>query len=538
MCKLFLFGTPTIACNGRSQPIPRRKARALLAYLAVTQQSHSREVLATLLWPEHDRQSALADLSRILSSLRKTVGADFFLSERDRVAVNPEADVWVDVLHFQKQLEGCKSKAGLDEDSHQMLAGAVELYQADFLAGFSLPDCPEFDEWQLLQTEALRRDLAWALEKLVDTCEERNDLPQSIAYAQRWVRLDPLHEPAQRRLIALYGRNGQQAEAHRQYQACERLLAKELGVEPQPETKQLYDEIRKGRPAAPTIHPKQAGQEIKFFLSSDGVRVAYATVGEGPPLIMTASFLRHLEYDWQSPIWQHWLDALARDYTLIRYDERGCGLSDGDVNDISFDAWVRDLEALVDHLLLDRFRLLALSQAGAVAIEYAVRHPETVSHLVLHGAYARGRFQRTENPHAAEEAETLLSLTRLGWGQDNPAFRQVFSLQLMPDATKEQLTWYDELMRVSMTPENAAQAEATMYNINVLDRLSGVLAPTLVTHCRYDQAVPFHEGRILASQIPGALFVPLESKNHLLLPEEPAWEHFVQEVHRFVASEK
>jgi DNA-binding SARP family transcriptional activator len=506
----------------------------LLAYLAVTQQSHGREALASLLWPEYDRQSGLADLSRVLSSLRKIMGADFFRTNRDSVALNAEADLWVDVLQFGRQLEGCRKTTG--EDCHQKLASAVELYQADFLAGFTLPDCPDFDEWQLLQTEALRRDLGWALERLVHTCEDRNDLTRAIAYAQHWVRVDPLHEPAQRRLIALYARNGQRAEAHRQYQVCQRLLADELGVEPQPETKQLYEEIRKGRSLPPSAQPTEPEQEIKFFFSSDGARIAYATVGQGPPLIMTATFLRHLEYDWQSPIWQHWLDAFARDHTLIRYDERGCGLSDWHVSDISFEAWVRDLEGLVEHLGLERFRLLALSQAGAVAIAYAARHPEKVSHLVLHGAYARGRFHRTENPGAAEEAQTLLSLTKLGWGRDNPAFRQVFSLQLMPDAAKEQLAWYDELMRVSMTPENAARAEAVMYDINVLDRLPEIITPTLVTHCRSDAAVPFNEARILASQIRGARFVPLASKNHLLLPGEPAWEHFVQEVYRFVAT--
>jgi DNA-binding SARP family transcriptional activator/pimeloyl-ACP methyl ester carboxylesterase len=537
MCKLFLFGTPALECGGRSQPIQRRKAKALLAYLAVTGQSHSREALAALLWPEYERPSALADLSRILSGLRKILGADFFLTDRESLALNGEAGVWVDVVHFRKQLESCTRENDLDKECRQRLAGAVDLYQADFLSGFSLPGSPDFDEWQLLQTEALRRDLAWALEKLVDMRADRNDLAQAIAYAQRWVRLDPLHEPAQRRLIALYLRNGQQAEAFRQYRACERLLARELGVEPQPETRQLYEQIRKRRPSAAPAAPQGPAQEIKFFLSFDGVRIAYATAGNGPPLIMTATFLRHLEYDWQSPIWQHWLDALTHSHTLIRYDERGCGLSDWDVSDISFEAWVRDLEGLVDHLGLDRFRLLALSQGGAVAIAYAVRHPEKVSHLILHGAYARGRFHRTDIPLAAEEAQTLLSLTRLGWGQDNTAFRQVFSLQLMPEATREQLAWYDELMRISMTPGNAVRAEDIMYHINVMDLLPRVAAPTLVTHCRHEQGVPFSEGRILASHIPGARFVPLESKNHLLLPGEPAWDHFVQEVTRFVGSE-
>jgi pimeloyl-ACP methyl ester carboxylesterase len=325
-------------------------------------------------------------------------------------------------------------------------------------------------------------------------------------------------------------------------------LAEELGIEPEPETQQLYEQIRQreaargvtaadGRPAITAAPPKMLDQEIRYFLSQDNVRIAYAIVGNGPPLVWTASFLRHLEFDWQSPIWQHWLAALASRYTLIRYDERACGLSDWDVRDISFEAWVRDLETLVDHLGLDRFRMIALSQAGAVAIAYAARHPERVSHLILHGAYARGRFHRQGNPQASEEAQTLLSLTKLGWGQDSSAYRQVFSMQLMPDATKEQLAWFDDLMRISMTAENAVRAEAEMYHINVLDLLPELRVPTLVTHCRHDAAVPFAEGQILASQIPGAQFVPLDSKNHLLLPAEPAWEQFVRHVHRFAATE-
>ncbi len=548
MWQLTLFGTPTLERNGRSQPLTRRKARALLTYLAVTQKPHSRETMVALLWPDHDQEHGRADLSRILSHLRAVLGADFILADREQVALNDKAALRVDVHHFRHQLDVCREVAAeeIDDDCLQNLVAAAACYQADFLAGFTLPGCPAFDEWQLWQTEALRRDLGWALEKLVHAYEVRRDLTQAIVYAQRWVTLDPLHEPAQRRLIALYGRNGQRAEAHRQYQTCARLLAEELGIEPEPETKQLYEQIRKGEAApgdgrhgraALTAPPQKSDQEIRYFLSQDNVRIAYAIVGQGPPLVWTASFLRHLEFDWQSPIWQHWLEALSSRYTLIRYDERACGLSDWDVRDISFDAWVRDLEDLVDHLGLDRFRMIALSQAGAVAIAYAARHPERVSHLILHGAYARGRFHRQDNPQAVEEAQTLLSLTKLGWGQDSPAFRQVFSMQLMPEATKEQIAWFDELMRISMTPDNAVRAEAEMYQINVLDLLPELRVPTLVTHCRTDAAVPFAEGRILASQIPGAQFVPLDSKNHLLLPSEPAWEQFARQVHSFMAAE-
>ena len=251
MWQLTLFGAPTLERNGRSQPLKRRKARALLAYLAVTQKAHPRETIVALLWPDHDRQQGRADLSRTLSNLRTVLGADYILADREQIALNDKTALWVDVIHFRHQLDACREIAAeeMDDDGCQKLAAAVDCYQADFLAGFTLPDCLAFDEWQLLQTEGLRRDLSWALEKLAHAYEARSDLTQAIVYAQRWVGLDPLQEPAQRRLIALYGRNGQRAEAHRQYQTCERLLAEEMGIAPEPETTQLYEQIRQGEAA-------------------------------------------------------------------------------------------------------------------------------------------------------------------------------------------------------------------------------------------------------------------------------------------------
>jgi DNA-binding SARP family transcriptional activator/predicted ATPase len=255
MWRFTLFGAPTLERNGRFQPLTRRKARALLTYLAVTQQAHSRETIVALLWPDYDQQQGRADLSRILSNLRVVLGADCILADRQQIALHDKAPLWVDVVHFRQQLGTCREIAigELDEDCRQKLETVVDYYQADFLSGFTLPDCPTFDEWQFLQTEALRRDLSWALEKLVYALEAQSNLVQAIVYAQRWVALDPLHEPAQRRLIALYGRNGQRAEAHRQYQTCERLLAEELGIEPEPETIQLYDQIRQGDSNQPVL---------------------------------------------------------------------------------------------------------------------------------------------------------------------------------------------------------------------------------------------------------------------------------------------
>ena len=275
-------------------------------------------------------------------------------------------------------------------------------------------------------------------------------------------------------------------------------------------------------------------QEIRFCTAADGVRIAYATVGSGPPLVKAANYLTHLEHDWKGPVWRHLLRDLARHHTLVRYDERGCGLSDWDVADFSLDAWVHDLETVVDTLSLDRFPLLGVSQGAAVSVAYAVRHPEKVTHLILYGGYPRGRFNRDLNTEERLQAETMINVIRTGWGKENPAFRQLFTTMLMPEGTEAQMAWLNELARVSATPENAAAMERAFYQIDVTSLARRVSTPTLVLHARGDAGIPFEEGRQLAALIPDARFVPLESKNHILLEGEPAWQRFLAEVHAFL----
>lgn len=277
-------------------------------------------------------------------------------------------------------------------------------------------------------------------------------------------------------------------------------------------------------------HPLQrrrVEQRIFFTRSFDGARIAYAIAGAGPPLVKVANYMSHLEYDWESPVWIHWLEELTRNHTLFHSDERGSGLSDWNVEDISFEAWVHDLEAMVDAAGLTQFPLFAMSQAGAVAVAYAARHPERVSRLVLHGAYARGWLNRDLTDMQIEEARVLISAMRVGWGRENPAFRQLFSMQLFPGATTEQLRALEEQMRISVSPENAVRLESEMHRVDVRHLAPQIKVPTLVSHSREDEAVPFEEGRLLASLIPNAQFVALESKNHLLTEQEPAWPKFV-----------
>ena len=276
-------------------------------------------------------------------------------------------------------------------------------------------------------------------------------------------------------------------------------------------------------------------QEVKFCIAPDGVQIAYSTVGEGPPLFKSANWLNHLEFDWESPVWRHVLHALAQDHCLIRYDQRGNGLSDWDVEDISFEAWVRDMETVADAAGFERFPLLAVSQGCSVAIDYAVRHPERVSHLVLYGGYMRGRGHRN-SPAQAQQEEALIGLIKSGWGQDNPAFRQVFTSLMVPGGTPEQMDWFNDLQRNTTTPENAIRIRESQNDIEVSQQASRVTAPTLVMHVREDAIVPFEEGRRMAATIPGAKFVALEGRNHLILENEPAWPRFLEEIRTFLAT--
>ncbi len=275
-------------------------------------------------------------------------------------------------------------------------------------------------------------------------------------------------------------------------------------------------------------------QTIRFCTAVDGVRIAYATSGSGPPLVKAANYLTHLEHDWNGPVWRHWLDELSRHHTLVRYDERGCGLSDWDVADYSIDAWVHDIEAVVDALGLERFPLLGISQGASVSIAYAVKHPEKVTHLILFGGYARGRFNRNLTDEEMLQAETMINVIRVGWGKENPAFRQLFSTMLMPDGTQAQHDWLNELARLSSSPENTAVMERAFYQIDVTDLAPQVTTPTLVLHPRLDASIPYEEGRLLAALIPQARFVLLESRNHILVENEPAWTRFLAEVRAFL----
>jgi pimeloyl-ACP methyl ester carboxylesterase len=255
-------------------------------------------------------------------------------------------------------------------------------------------------------------------------------------------------------------------------------------------------------------------QRIGYCIAPDGVRIAYATAGKGPPIVKVANFLSHLEFDWKSPVWRHVMEGLAEHRQLVRYDARGTGLSDRDVSDISFEHFVTDLGAVVDALGLERFPLFGLSQGGAVAIAYAIRNPQRVSHLILMGAFARGAAHRpTQGP---ELVKTQCAVIRQGWGSDDPSYRHLFALQLLPGGTPEQLEWFSELEKISSTPQIAEKIMWANGHVDVRALLPLVKLPTLILHSRGDRRIPLDIARELAANIAGSRFVTLESNNHLI----------------------
>lgn len=291
---------------------------------------------------------------------------------------------------------------------------------------------------------------------------------------------------------------------------------------------------RDPRPDQPLAPRPPSRQHVRFTVTKDNIRLAYAVSGQGTPLIRVANRLSHIDADWESPLWRHWFQALTRDYRLIYYDGRGCGLSDRKIPPLSFEDWVTDLEAVIEALNLERFSLLGISRGAPTAIAYAARHPERVSHLVLQGGFARGRLRRGGGERQVEEAELTLNLIRLGWTEDNAAGRQFFATRTIPDGTPEQHRSFNDIVRLASTAENAIEDIRLRFQVEVSDLARQVRCPTLVLHSTRDNLIPFEEGRHLAGLIPGARFVSLESRNHFLLENEPAWRTWLTELRAFL----
>jgi DNA-binding SARP family transcriptional activator/pimeloyl-ACP methyl ester carboxylesterase len=552
MLEVRLFGKFEIRLDNQPIEIPSRSAQSLLAYLMLhPDRLYRREKLAGLLWPDSDEANARNNLRQTLWRLRKVIGEDYFVTDRVSVGFNSKADYKLDTDTLQEAVS--------EISSTDQLIRIVSVYEDRLLPGF-------YDEWVLLEQERLQALFEDRMQLLLDRLVKEARWREVREWAEWWIARGQTPEPAYRALMMAHAGLGDRAGVATAYQRCVEILNEELGVEPSEETRELYRRLIKegdhtssasiepDSPAPSAVSPQSGHpipvegyptpfvdrameQQIRFCTASDEVRIAYATVGHGPALVRAATYLTHLEYDWNSPVWRHWLEGLAEHHTLVRYDQRGCGLSDRDVEEFSLNADVGDLETVVDALDLDRFSLIGLSQSGPVAISYAVRHPERVSHLILYGTYARGFLMNNPTPEQVDEAEMYLKLIELGWGRDNPAFRQVYSTMFLPEGTPEQISWFNDLQRISTSPENAVRRDTASFNLEVTDLARRVTVPTLVIHARNDGSVSFERGRELAALIPNARFVSLESNNHILLANEPAWPRFLAEVHRFLGTE-
>lgn len=278
-------------------------------------------------------------------------------------------------------------------------------------------------------------------------------------------------------------------------------------------------------------------QHIQFCTSADGTNIAYATSGSGPPLVYIANWLTHLKLDWNSPLWSHWFQELSRGHTLVRFDARGNGLSDRDANRLSLEGWVQDLAAVMDDLGLERFPILGFCQGGATGIAYAAAHPNRVSRLILYNSYVRGAYNERVSEEERREADALSEMIEVGWGQESSAFRKLFANLLVPGASLEQLEWYAELQKKTVSPRNASRLWKSFHTLDMKELAPELDVPTLILHVEENKMVDFDEGRKLASLIPEARFVPLDSVNHVLLEDEPAWERFVNEVRDFLGTE-
>ena len=517
------LGELAVFRDGELAPLPAsKKTRALLGYLAMTGRPQRRDRLCEIFWevPDDPRGALRWSLSKLRGVVNDPL-AQRLVADRERVLFD-RIDVTLDLAELKARLDA--PDLGSDE-RREIWRRLLE----PMLAGIDLPNQPIFQRWLTAERENLRQIRAKVASQLA--AESDATPARVLEAAQGWLDDDPTSTRAAtlaHNALSSLGRRRQAAEFFERASAQFRKLGLEWLPTAGPDPAAL-DPEHVGRSGRELLDR----QKIKFCSATDGVRIAYATVGDGPPLVKAANWLNHLELDWDAPIWSPLFRELARDFQFVRYDERGNGLSDWDVGDISFEAFVTDLETVVDAVGLDRFPLLGISQGASVSIEYAARHPGRVTHLVLFGGYPAG-WRVDADPATIREREAVMTLTATGWGQDNPAYRQIFSSTFLPGATHEELDWFNEFQRQTTSAENAAAFLSAFGDIDVRERLGTLRVPTLVIHSRGDRRIPFDVGLDLAAQIPGAEFLGLDSDNHLLLGRETASAQFVAAVRDFI----
>lgn len=522
---LHLLGPLRVERDGEALDLPpSKKARALLGYLATTRREHRRQQLSDLLWDVAD--DPRGGLRWCLSKLRGLLdepGRARVVADRETVGLDL-SDVDVD-LHRARA--AASNLEALDRDSVCEIAA---LFLGELLDGLELPEFSEFQAWLTAARGDARQ---MRIQMLTEAVARLHDQPErALPFARDLTLLESGEVSQWLRLHELLERTGRRREAEQQIEVGRRAL-RERGADDGALVEAKRAMLENPTPRLRSSRAKELRQEIRFCTSFDGTRVAYATVGEGPPIVKAANWLTHLEFDWESPVWRHVYTALSHDHKLVRYDDRGNGLSDWDVEEISYDAFLKDLEHVVDAAGLDRFALLGISKGASISAAYAALHPDRVSHLLLVGGFATGRMVEASERRRENEI-AMRTLMRASWGADNPAFRQLFTSTFIPNATQEHMKWMNDLQRMTASPDNALRLRAAAAEIDVRPLLPRIQAPTLVMHARGDAAVEYERGLALAAGIPNARFVTLESDNHLLTEDEPAWPKFLDEVQRFL----
>lgn len=509
-----VLGELTVLRAGETVALPpSRKTRALLAYLAMTDRPQRRERLCEMFWeiPDDPRGALRWSLSKIRQIVEDGEGG---VLEADRNAVFLNKDRLVLDAAPLRGL-GIDDLEASDTGRLEALAGT---FRGPFLDDLSLPRCPDFEAWRTAVGDELDVTHLRLLRILVDRLAD--EPARALVHAHRLQALAPNDETVR-------------ADIRRLGEAARRIAV----VQPRPPTAEgAAADAGAGegpQQRAPPVGNRPLAQEIRRCATPDGVRLAYALSGQGPPLVRAAHWMSHLERDWDSPVWKHWMEGLSAHFRLVRYDQRGNGLSDRDPADLTFEAMIADLESIIDAAGLRRVFLLGISHGCATSIAYAARHPERVAGMVLYGGAACGWRRRGDEREVARRA-AMSALIREGWGQDDPVFRQMFTSMFIPEATPEQKDWYNALQRDTVSPEVAQRIFEEGGDVDVTDLLPRIRVPTLVMHATRDALIPFEFGKALAAGIPGARFLALDSANHVLLSHEPAFATFLEETRRFL----
>lgn len=531
--RLFVLGYPQLEQDGVPVDINLRKAWALLIYLAMTGEAHSRDLLATLFWPENDQSSARANLRRVLYILNQALGDHVILATPEALSINPNEELWIDAVTFQEHYEEClkvdpEDVMPLGCLSH--LADATDLYTDDFLEGFNLPACPDFDEWQYFEGEELRRREAQMLVHLAKGHQAIDELERAIVYARRWLALDVLHEPAHRMLMQLYASAGQQAAALRQYKECERLLDEELALRPGPETVELYQAIRQ-RKALPSPDVHSAPYPDIHYVQSGKVHIAYQVLGDGPiDLVHVPGFISHLELLWEEPRLARFNQRLAEMARLILFDKRGVGLSDRVGYPPTLEHTMDDILAVMDAVDSKQAILFGVSEGGPISAMFAATYPQRVRALILYGTMAKG-VRSNDYPLvlSREQYDKWLEAIVTDWG--GPSAIEVFAPSQINRPGFRQ--WWAKMVRTSSSPGGVKGIMEVLRDIDVRHVLPAIHVPTLVLHRINDRAVWKAAGRHLAEQIPNAQYVELPGEDHFWWVGE--WEAILREMDTFLA---